>query len=60
MEKKYVTINELMAILKVKSRSTINNWRKEGMPYEKFGKLVRFDETEVMEWLKKQNDLHKK
>lgn len=60
MEKKYVTINELMAILKVKSRSTINNWRKEGMPYEKFGKLVRFDENEVMRWLKDKNESLKK
>lgn len=46
-----ITTNDLMEKLKV-SRTAINNWRNEGMPYEKLGKLVRFDEDAVINWLK--------
>jgi excisionase family DNA binding protein len=45
-----LTIIELMEVLKV-SRGTINNWRKKGMPYLKGEKSVRFNESDVMEWL---------
>ena len=47
-----ITVNELCEIMKV-TRTTVDNWRKQGMPYKKFGKMVRFDKEEVMEWLKK-------
>lgn len=46
-----LTVKELCEILKV-SRQTLQNWRKEGMPSEKFGKLVRFNKDEVYQWLK--------
>ena len=49
-----ITVNELCNIMKV-TRTSIDNWRKEGMPYQKFGKMVRFDKEEVMEWLKERN-----
>lgn len=47
----YLTTKDLCELLKV-SRVTLLKWRKEGMPYEKFGKLVRFDKDKVLEWLK--------
>ena len=34
---------------------TIYNWRQEGMPFKKYGKLVRFDLKEVEVWLEKRN-----
>jgi len=46
----FITVTELCKKIGV-TRTTINNWRKEGMPFVKFGKLVRFNELEVMEWL---------
>ena len=46
-----VKMKDICDLLKV-SRTTINNWRKKGMPYEKFGTIVRFDKEKVYEWLK--------
>jgi excisionase family DNA binding protein len=34
------------------SRTTIDRWRKEGLPCEKLGKSLRFDEKEVATWIK--------
>lgn len=34
---------------------TVYNWRRQGLPYEKYGVSVRFDEAEVTEWLKNRN-----
>jgi len=48
----YYTTKELCKILKV-TRQTINEWRKLGMPFVKFGKLVRFNYEEVEKWLLK-------
>ena len=45
-----ISTKELCELVGV-TRTTINNWRKEGMPFKKFGKLVRFDKGEVMKWL---------
>ena len=45
-----ITVNELCTMMKV-TRTTIDNWRKEGMPVKKFGRMVRFDKEEIMEWL---------
>ena len=49
-----LTTKELMEYFNV-TRGTIINWRKEGMPYKKYGTIVRFDLDEVMEWLDKRN-----
>ena len=34
------------------SRATIDNWKKQGMPYLKIGRSVRFDEAEVEKWIR--------
>ena len=51
MEKKLLTTNELAELMKVTTQS-IYNWRKQGMPFYKIGKSVRFDLEEIREWLK--------
>lgn len=56
---KFITTKELCEMLKV-SNVTIHNYRKEGMPFEKFGTLVRFDEQKVLEWLKNRSKQREK
>ena len=34
------------------SRATIDNWKKQGMPFLKIGRSVRFDENEVEIWIR--------
>ena len=34
------------------SRATIDNWKKQGMPFIKIGRSVRFDEVEIEKWIK--------
>lgn len=52
MSKEYITLMELAKFLKI-SRSTIDRWRKEGMPCYKIGNGVRFVEPEVTEWIQR-------
>lgn len=49
--KEYLTTQELTERLKV-TRQAIYKWRNAGMPYEKFGKAVRFDYAAVLHWLR--------
>lgn len=51
MENEFLTVDELCRWLKI-SRSTVERWRKEGMPFTKKAKLIRFDKEEVARWLK--------
>jgi excisionase family DNA binding protein len=36
-------------------QTTIERWRKDGLPFVRVGKLVRFKESEVNKWIKDQN-----
>jgi predicted DNA-binding transcriptional regulator AlpA len=47
----YVTTKELEQKYKL-SAMTIWRYRKEGMPFEKLGNGIRFDEEKVHEWLR--------
>lgn len=51
----FYTTQELMDYLKV-SRHTIINYRDQGMPYVKFGGLVRFDINKVNKWIEENNE----
>ena len=54
MTDKLYTEIELMGILGIKSRNTLINMRKRGLPYIKIGKkLIRYDLNEVREWIGK-------
>lgn len=48
----YLTTKDLCERLKI-TRQSVYDWRKQGMPYKKFGKLVRFEYDEVKAWLEK-------
>ena len=54
MAEEYLTVEEVCKWLKT-SRATVNRWRKQGMPFVKAGKLVRFKKSEVEQWLQKEN-----
>lgn len=45
-----LTSAELQSTYKI-SRTTIDRWRKEGMPFIKVGRGVRFDEKDVKDWI---------
>lgn len=47
----YLTKKELAQLLKV-HESTVDRWRREGLPYIKVSRKVLFDEAQVKEWLK--------
>lgn len=49
---KFITIKELQQMYSI-SRATIDRWRKEGMPFTKVGRGVRFEEEAVRKWIEK-------
>lgn len=50
MAKPKLTKPQVMALLGIK-RSTLRNWRLEGMPYEQYSeRTLRYDEDEVVAW----------
>ena len=49
-----ITTNDLCNKIKV-TRTTIERYRREGMPYKKIGKMVRFDIDEVSTWINEKN-----
>lgn len=52
---KYLTIEDVAEMLQV-TRSTIYNFKKKGLPFIKIGKTVRFDQEEVIDWIKTNNE----
>ncbi|HZK46818.1 MAG TPA: helix-turn-helix domain-containing protein [Atopostipes sp.] len=50
MEDELFKIDEIADYFKVSER-TVQNWQAEGMPFKKYGRIVRFDLKEVVEWL---------
>jgi excisionase family DNA binding protein len=53
MDNELLTMQELCAWVKV-SRSTVDRWRKEGLPCIKTERLIRFEKDQIIEWLKNQ------
>ena len=56
----YLTIEELCKILNIEvpNRSTIWRWRKQGMPYIKLGREIRYEKEAVLKWLKERSENH--
>lgn len=54
MEEKLLTEKELCRWLNI-SRSTALRWRKEGMPFIKHSKSVRFNKAKILEWLERKS-----
>lgn len=59
MDDNLLTVDELCEWLKV-TRKTTERWRKDGMPYLKIGRTVRFDKTEVVKWIEEKQKSNKK
>ena len=53
-----MTVQELVDYLKV-SRTTIDRWRREGMPYQKISRGVRFERESVLKWIKENKSSEK-
>lgn len=52
MQEKILTKKELAEFLKV-SEKTIDNLRKNGLPFFRVGNNIRFDKEKVLNWLEK-------
>ena len=50
-EVKFLTIEQVAEMLQV-TRATIYNLQKKGLPFIKLGKNVRYDQTDVINWVK--------
>jgi excisionase family DNA binding protein len=48
---KFLTIDDVSEMLQV-TRSTVYNLKKRGLPFIKLGKNIRFDQKEVVDWVK--------
>jgi excisionase family DNA binding protein len=48
---KFLTIDDVSEMLQV-TRSTVYNLKKRGLPFIKLGKNIRFDQKEVVDWIK--------
>jgi excisionase family DNA binding protein len=48
---KYYTIDDVSEMLQV-GKNTVHLLKKKGLPFIKFGKVIRFDPDEVKAWLK--------
>jgi len=52
----YITTPQLCEWLKV-AKSTVSNWRKQGLPYIGKERAYRYKKAEVLKWLEEQNKL---
>ena len=50
-EVKFLTIEQVAEMLQV-TRATIYNLQKKGLPFIKLGKNVRYDQEDVINWVK--------
>lgn len=55
MADRLLTTEDLMKIFSV-SRQAIFDWRANGMPFIRLGRLIRFEEEKVFEWFKEKNE----
>jgi excisionase family DNA binding protein len=56
MNQNFKDIDEMSKKMHVPKSWLYSRTRTNEIPHYKIGKYVRFDEDEVMEWLKKQNE----
>lgn len=54
MGETYLTERELCDWLKV-SRTKVSSLRKEGMPFVKLGKSVRYDKDKIEKWMEEKS-----
>lgn len=57
-EVKFLTIDDVSEMLQV-TRSTVYNLKKKGLPFIKLGKNIRFDQDEVINWVRENSQADK-
>jgi len=58
MSDAYLTIQDLQSKYKV-GRGTVDKWRKDGLPFTKINRTIRFEKAEVVQWIKEHNSATK-
>ena len=53
MAEEFMTRKELAELLKTTVRTIERFYTEEGMPYIKFGRMIRFEKKEVLDWIRK-------
>ncbi len=55
---KFLTVEDVAEMLQV-TRTTIYNLKKQGLPFIKLGKNIRFDQDEVVDWVRSNRQVQK-
>ena len=55
---KFLTVEDVAEMLQV-TRTTIYNLKKQGLPFIKLGKNIRFDQEDVVEWVRSNRQVEK-
>lgn len=55
---KFLTVEDVAEMLQV-TRTTIYNLKKQGLPFIKLGKNIRFDEDDVVAWVRSNRQVEK-
>lgn len=55
---KFLTVEDVAEMLQV-TRTTIYNLKKQGLPFIKLGKNIRFDENDVVDWVRSNRQVEK-
>jgi excisionase family DNA binding protein len=55
---KFLTVEDVAEMLQV-TRTTIYNLKKQGLPFIKLGKNIRFDQDEVVDWVRSNRQVEK-
>jgi len=55
---KFLTVEDVAEMLQV-TRTTIYNLKKQGLPFIKLGKNIRFDEDDVVDWVRSNRQVEK-
>lgn len=55
---KFLTVEDVAEMLQV-TRTTIYNLKKQGLPFIKLGKNIRFDQEDVVDWVRSNRRVEK-
>lgn len=55
---KFLTVEDVAEMLQV-TRTTIYNLKKQGLPFIKLGKNIRFDQDDVIDWVRSNRQVEK-
>ena len=55
---KFLTVEDVAEMLQV-TRTMIYNLKKQGLPFIKLGKNIRFDQDDVVDWVRSNRQVEK-